>query len=428
MMSSKWSELQILGTLTSDGRLLFTTRIARLFAYGFLSVVLVLYLQQVGLKESQIGLLLTLTLIGDTLISLWITTAADRIGRRRMIIVGALLMIFAGVLFAITRDFVLLLIAATIGVISPSGYEVGPFLSIEQAALSHIIPNEQSTRIFAWYNLVGSFTTALGSLAGGVLVQGLQDLGVKPLASYRVIVIAYASIGLILGLIFSRLSPGVEISPGNPSLSPKPLSRFGLHRSKGVVLKLSALFSLDAFAGGFVLQSLVAYWFHVRFNVQPALLGAIFFGANILAGISALTAARVASKIGLINTMVFTHIPSNILLILVPLMPNLPLAITVLLMRFSISQMDVPTRQSYTMAVVSPDERSAAAGITGVARTTGSSLSPVVAGPLLGNAALLSVPFFLSGGLKIIYDLLLYRSFRLMKPPEEKAADPSDKV
>lgn len=168
------------------------------------------------------------------------------------------------------------------------------------------------------------------------------------------------------------------------------------------------------------MQSIVAYWFYVRFNVQPALLGTIFFGANVLAGISALAAARVAAKIGLINTMVFTHIPSNILLILVPLMPNLPLAIAVLLMRFSISQMDVPTRQSYTMAVVSPDERSAAAGITGIARTTGASLSPVVTGPLIGNAALLSVPFFISGGLKIIYDLLLYRNFRMAKPPEEE--------
>jgi MFS family permease len=152
-------------------------------------------------------------------------------------------------------------------------------------------------------------------------------------------------------------------------------SRFGLHRSRGVVFKLSALFSIDAFAGGFVLQSIVAYWFHVRFHVQPALLGGIFFGANILAGLSALSAAWVASKIGLVRTMVFTHIPSNILLILVPLMPNLPLAITMLLLRFSISQMDVPTRQSYTMAVVNPDERSAAAGITGIARTTGASLA-----------------------------------------------------
>jgi MFS family permease len=187
-----------------------------------------------------------------------------------------------------------------------------------------------------------------------------------------------------------------------------------------VVLKLSALFSIDAFAGGFVLQSILAYWFHVRFNVQPAILGSIFFGANILAGLSALTAAWVASKIGLIRTMVFTHIPSNILLILVPLMPNLALAIVLLLLRFSISQMDVPTRQSYTMAVVAPDERSAAAGITGIARTTGASLSPVFTGPLLANAALLNLPFFLSGGLKIVYDLMLYRNFRAIKPPEEK--------
>ena len=186
------------------------------------------------------------------------------------------------------------------------------------------------------------------------------------------------------------------------------------------MFKLSALFSLDAFAGGFVLQSILAYWFYVRFNVQPALLGSIFFGANVLAGLSALVAARVAKKIGLVHTMVVTHIPSNILLILVPFMPNLPLAITVLLMRFSISQMDVPTRQSYTMAVVSPDERSAAAGITGIARTTGASIAPVVTGPLLANSALLSFPFVIAGGLKIIYDLLLYRSFKAIKPPEEE--------
>lgn len=413
---------QSIGMLTSDGRVLFTTRIARLFAYGFLSVVLVLYLAQVGLSETQIGLLLTLTLIGDTIISLWITTTADRIGRQRMLILGAGLMVFAGILFALTRNFLLLLIAATIGVISPSGYEVGPFLSIEQAALSEILPDERRTRVFAWYNLVGSFATALGSLAGGSLVQALQGLEMRPLVSYRAVVIGYAAIGLMLGLLFTQLSSAVEVSQvSDPTQKLK--SRFGLHRSRGVVLKLSALFSIDAFAGGFVLQSILAYWFHVRYNVPPGLLGTIFFGANILAGISALTAAWVASKIGLIKTMVYTHIPSNILLILVPLMPNLPLAIAVLLMRFSISQMDVPTRQSYTMAVVSPDERSAAAGITGIARTTGASLSPVIAVPLLGNAALLSVPFFLSGGLKIIYDLLLYRSFRAIKPPEEKAAE-----
>jgi MFS family permease len=419
-MALKLPQFERLSSLTLDGRFLFTTRIARMFAYGFLSVILVLYLTQVGLSETKIGLLLTLTLVGDTIISLWITTKADRLGRRRMLIVGALLMLFAGGLFAITHNFLLLLIAATIGVISPSGYEVGPFLSIEQAALSQIIPNEKRTNVFAWYNLVGSFATALGSLAGGALVQALQGSGITPLGSYRTIVIGYAVIGAILGVLFTRLSSTVEI-PTDSNRSPSAFkARFGLHRSRGVVLKLSALFSIDAFAGGFMLQSILAYWFHVRFNVQPAILGSIFFGANILAGISALTAAWVASKIGLIRTMVFTHIPSNILLILVPLMPSLSLAITVLLMRFSISQMDVPTRQSYTMAVVEPDERSAAAGITGIARTTGASLSPVITGPLLANAALMNVPFFLSGGLKIIYDLLLYRNFLSIKPPEEE--------
>jgi MFS family permease len=417
---SKLSRLRQM--LTGDGSYLFITRIARMFGYGFLSVVLVLYLEQVGLNQVQIGLLLTLTLIGDAIISLWITTNADRIGRRRMLIIGAFLMVLAGILFAITRNFVFLLVAATIGVISPSGYEVGPFLSIEQAALSQIVPDEKRTSIFAWYNLVGSFATALGALGGGSLVQALMDSGVSPLGSYRAIVIGYAIIGVLLGGLFTRLSSSVEVQAGgNPSPSSSTFkTRFGLHRSRGVVLKLSALFSIDAFAGGFVLQSIVAYWFHVRFNVQPAILGSIFFGANILAGLSALSAAWVASKIGLIRTMVFTHIPSNILLILVPLMPNLPLAIAVLLLRFSISQMDVPTRQSYTMAVVASDERSAAAGITGIARTTGASLSPVFTGPLLANAVLLSFPFLISGGLKIIYDLLLYRSFRAIKPPEEK--------
>lgn len=420
----KQPQTQVLGALTTDGHLLFSTRIVRLFAYGFLSVVLVLYLAQVGLTVTQIGTLLTLTLIGDAAISLWITTSADRFGRRRMLILSAGLMLLAGLVFVVTRDFVALTIVAIIGVISPSGNEVGPFLSIEQAALSQIISNEQRTRIFAWYSLVGSFATALGALTGGVLAQGLQGAGYTPLESYRAIVLGYAGLGLVLAFLFTRLSPAVEAVREQPIRDPQraPAYRFGLHRSRGVVLKLSALFALDAFGGGFVIQSIVAYWFYVRFGVEPAVLGSIFFGANILAGISALAAAKIADRIGLINTMVFTHIPSNILLILVPLMPNLPLAIAVLWLRFSISQMDVPTRQSYTMAVVSPDERSAAAGVTAIARSIGASLSPSVAGVLLGNALLLNVPFFMAGGLKIVYDLALYRSFRAIKPLEEGAA------
>jgi MFS family permease len=415
----------ILRTLDHDGRILFVTRTVRLFGYGLLSVVLVLYLAEIGLSETRIGFLLTLTLVGDTAISLWITTHADRLGRRRMLMLGAGLMVLAGTVFAITGDFALLLVAAIIGVISPSGYEVGPFLSIEQASLSHILPGQERTRVFGWYNLVGSFATALGAMVGGGLVQALLSVGWSSLASYRAVVIGYGLVGSILAVFFMKLSPAVEVWPSQAiSESGSPERRwFGLHRSRGVVFRLSALFSLDAFAGGFILQSIVAYWFHVRFGVEPALLGGIFFGANVLAGLSSLAAAHLASRIGLINTMVFTHIPSNILLIGVPLMPTLPLAIGLLLVRYSISQMDVPTRQSYIMAVVSPDERSAAAGVTGVARTVGASLSPVLTGPMLASAALANLPFFIAGGLKIVYDLLLYRSFRSMRPPEESVGD-----
>jgi MFS family permease len=196
-------------------------------------------------------------------------------------------------------------------------------------------------------------------------------------------------------------------------------SLFGLHKSRAVVLRLSALFSVDAFAGGLVVQSLVAYWFSIRFGVDPGIIGSIFFGANVLAGISALLAVRLAARIGLINTMVFTHIPSNIFLILVPLMPTLPLAIAVLLVRFSISQMDVPTRQSYTMAVVPPEERSAASGVTTIARSVGASMAPALTGALLGVPSLIGAPFILAGSLKLIYDLTLWRQFHAVKPPEE---------
>jgi MFS family permease len=395
----------------------------RLFAYGSLSVVLALYLAALGLTETEIGLLLTLTLVGDTIVSLWLTTRADRFGRRKTLLIGALLMVAAGLVFAVSNVFLVLLVAATIGVISPSGNEVGPFLPIEQAALSQVISDKSRTRVFAWYTLVGAMATAVGSLVGGLLVDGLQLASVPKVESYRIGVAGYALMGLGLMALFLRLSPKTEVGDAAPL---KTLgSRFlGIHRSRGVVFKLSALFSLDAFGGGFVIQSIAAYWFYVRFGVPASVLGAIFFGANLLAGLSALYAARLASRFGLINTMVFTHLPSNVLLILVPLMPNLPLAIAVLMVRFSISQMDVPTRQSYVMAVVPPEERSAAAGITGVARTTGAAISPLLAGLFLASPTTFDWPFYLAGGLKIVYDLLLYRSFVKAPPPEEVAAEP----
>jgi MFS family permease len=400
-----------------DIRFLFATRIVRLFCYGFLSVVLALYLAQAGLSEKQIGLLFTLTLAGDAGISLWLTTSADRFGRRRTLLLGALLMIGAGIVFILTKNPLLLMAAAIIGVISPSGNEIGPFLSVEQAGLTQLIPDRQRTQTFAWYNLSGSFATATGALTGGWLSQFLQNRGISALDSYRAVLMGYALGGMILVILFLCISAAIEIPAS--ALQVEAKRTLGLHRSRGVVLRLSALFAMDAFAGGLIVQSMIAYWFHIRFGIEAGVIGSIFFGANILAGISALLAGRLARKIGLINTMVFTHIPSNILLILVPLMPSLPLAVGVLLLRFSISQMDVPTRQSYTMAVVAPDERSAASGVTTIARSVGAAISPSLTGVFLSMPALLSAPFFLSGGLKIVYDLLLYRSFRRMKPPEE---------
>lgn len=394
---------------------LFSTRIIRLFCYGFLSVVLALYLSEVGLSEGQIGLLLTFTLVGDALISLWLTTSADRLGRRRILILGALLMAGAGVVFILTRNIILLTVAAIVGVLSPSGNEIGPFLSVEQAGLTEIVPDKRRTQIFAWYNLAGSFATATGALTGGWLTQILQDNRWPALQAYRVVLIGYALGGFLLLLLFLNLSKGVEVKAAGDSVK----RVLGLHRSRQVVFKLSSLFAMDAFAGGLLVQSLIAYWFHVRFGVEPGVLGSIFFGANILAGMSALLAIRMANRFGLINTMVFTHIPSNILLMLVPFMPTLQLAIAVLLVRFSISQMDVPTRQSYTMAVVAPDERAAASGVTAIARSVGASVSPALTGLLFGIPALFNAPFLLSGGLKIIYDLLLYREFREIRPPEE---------
>ena len=410
--------------LTRDAWLLFATRFIRLFAYGALSVVLVFYLVGLGLSASQTGLLLTSTLIGDTVISLYLTTRADRIGRRRMLIIGATLMTAAGLVFAFTQNWWLLIVAGTIGVISPSGHEVGPFMSIEQAALSHVVTDRTRTGVFAWYTLTGALATALGALAGGSITRLFQQTTMSPVGSYRVVVILYAALGVILAALFSRLSPTAEATTlgERKAFRATFASLSGLDQSRDVVVKLSALFALDSFGGGFVVQSFAAYWFYLRFGVNPGTLGAIFFWANIFAGLSALVASRLASRFGLIKTMVATHLPSNILLILVPLMPTLPLAVAVLLVRFSISQMDVPPRQSYLMAVVTPAERSAAGGITGMARTLGSAISPLFVGFMFARPALINVPFFLAGALKISYDLLLYRAFVAIRTPEELRA------
>ena len=399
-----------------DVRLLFLTRILRMLAYGSSALVLALYLAALQFDERQIGLLLTMTLVGDAVISLWISTVADRIGRKWMLVWGAALMVLGGAVFAATSSFVPLLLGATIGVISPSGNEVGPFLAIEQAALAQNVAAQRRTSVFAWYQLAGSLATAAGAALCGYAMQAVQGQGLPPAQGYRAVFLAYAALGLVLAFLFLRLSPASE-APRAAGSGPPTRMFMGLHRSRCVVLKLSSLFALDAFAGGFVVQSLIVLWFKIRFDTDLATLGTIFLATNVLAGFSALAASALARRFGLINTMVYSHVPSNILLILVPFMPNLPLAVTVLLLRFAISQMDVPARQSYTLAVVDPDERSAAAGVTGVARTIGASISPALAGLVMSSAA--GSIFVISGALKLVYDGLLYRMFSHLRAPEE---------
>jgi MFS family permease len=411
-------ETQALRLLAPDGRLLFSTRVVRTFSYGLLSVVLVLYLAALGLKEQEIGMLLTATLLGDAAVSLWMTTNADRLGRRRMLVAGGTLVALTGLAFAFSGNLVLLTAAAIFGTLSPGGGEVGPSQPIELAALPQTIPNRYRTNVFAWYNLVGSLATASGALTAGLLAQTLQATGLSALASYRDVLGVYGALGIVLALMFSRLSRGIEVQ-ATTTVAPVRRQYFGLHRSWPIVVRLSGLFMLDSFAGALVIQSFVAYWFLLRFGVTPVGLGAIFFGTNLFAALSALAAARVAARFGLVNTMVFTHLPSNVLLILVPLMPSLPLAVIVLVARSSISQMDVPTRQSYVVAVVDPDERSAATGVTTIARTLAGSFGPLVTGALF-SASLLAAPFLIAGTLKVVYDLALLRSFQSIKPPEEQ--------
>lgn len=384
---------------------LFVTRCLRLFAFGFLSLVLLDYLSGLGWDDSQSGWLITCTQLGDTGLSFWIAIHADAWGRRKMLALGAVMMILAGLAFAISGNFWVLLIAATIGVLAPTASEVGPFLSIEQAMLTQLSTPHARTGLLAWYNLAGYTAAALGSLFAGLVVRYTQTFS-SGADIYRPLVIGYAAVGVMMLFVFCGMRKTCE--------APLSLVRrdwLGLHHSRGVVLKLSALFALDAFAGGFILQSFMAHWFRQYHHMPPLQLGAIFFVANMLSAVSALAAASIAARIGLINTMVFTHLPSNVLLLMVPFMPNRESALFLFLIRFSISQMDVPTRQSYTMAVVHPDERAAAAGITAVARSIGMSLSPVLAGYLLRSPDWNFLLFVFGGGIKIIYDLGLYWSF-----------------
>jgi MFS family permease len=395
--------------LTRDGYLLIAARGLRLFAYGLLSVIFALYLTGLGFSIAQTGALFTVALAGGALTSAVVSLLADRWGRRRWLVVSALAMTVAGVALAMSDRYWMLLLVAALGALSPSGQEVGPFQPLEQAALSQTLTDPGRTLPYAWYNLAGSLAVALGALTAGLVPLVLEGNGWAPLGAQRVLIWIFAGMGLVLALVFALLSPAIEV----PSISGESLStsHTGLHRSRGIVLRLSALFGVDALAGGLVVQSLVAFWFSQRFGVGLEILGPIFFGTNVLSAVSYLIAARLADRFGLLNTMVFTHLPSNVLLALVPFMPSWQLAAGLLLARHLLSQMDVPTRQAYTMILVAPEERAAAAGLTAAVRPAASSVAPLLSGVALQTAAL-GLPFILAGGLKIAYDLALWATFR----------------
>jgi MFS family permease len=400
--------------ISRDGRRLLVARVLRTFGYGYLAVVLGLYLAQLGLDEIWIGVVLTGAILGSAAMTVGWSLAADRIGRRRTVMVMAGLMVVGGLVFAVSSSPWLLLLGAFTGTISATSSEVGVFNTVDQAILPETVAPERRTWAFAVYGMLGNMAQAVGALAAG-LVGVAAGFGLSGADAYRPLFVLYALIGLANLGIFSRLSPAVEVAKVEGE------RRFiGINRSRGTVARLSLLFGLDAFAGGFVVQALVAYWFAVRWGLSPEVLGIVFFWVGVVSGASLLAASWLASRIGLLNTMVLTHLPSNVLLILVPLAPTAWLAVALFLARMSISQMDVPTRQSYSMAIVDPDERTATAGITNVARSVATAASPILTGVAFSVAAL-GLPFFVAGGLKIVYDLLVYRTFRGVHPPEELA-------
>ena len=400
-------------SLTTDGRLLFATRFVRLFAYGALSVVLVLYLVGLGLSETDAGLLLTATLFGDALLSLFITTRADRAGRRRMLIIGALLMVAAGIAFAMTRQMWLLVVAGTIGVISPSGQEVGPFLSIEQAALSQVVADRNRTQRLRLvhprrFDRDGSWR-ARRRFRDGVAANNAWTDGRTAIAPWSCVRRAWASCcASVLARIRAvesaplRASRAAAIAGGAvrwsaPLAQRRPAALRPCSRSTLLAAVSSSRASPRT---GSISGSVSTRRRSARCSLRERIRR--FLGAG---------ASRLASRIGLVNTMVATHLPSNVLLMLVPLMPTFPLAVLLLLLRFSISQMDVPTRQSYIMAVVVPEERAAASALR-ASRGRRRGHQSAVRRHALSHPSLISLPFFIAGTLKIVYDLLLYRAFR----------------
>lgn len=379
------------------------------FGDGFVAVLLPLYLIMHGLSPFQVGVVASAALLGSSLLTLAVGLLGARYERRQLLLAAACLMVATGVAFSVIDAYAVLLVVAFAGTINPSGGSVSVFVPLEHALITGEVAAAERTRIFAHYSLVGALAGAVGALAAAS-PEFLGHIGIGQLTAIRIMFVLYAILGLVGCLIYSRIprraSPHDKQAPS------------ALGQSRHIVYKLAALFCLDAFAGGFIVQSLLALWLFERYDMSLSAASLFFFWSGVLSAFSFPVAAWLSRRIGLVNTMVYTHIPSSLCLILAAFAPTLPMALTLLLLRAALSQMDVPTRSSYVMAVVTEAERTAAASFTSVPRSLAASLSPALAGAMLG-ASFQAWPLVICGVLKISYDLLLLLQFRHMKPPEE---------
>jgi MFS family permease len=387
---------------------LYAARGVRGFGDGFAVIILPAYLSAIGFSPVEIGFVAASALFGTALLTLAVGFLAPRYDLRSLFLAGAALMTCTGVAFPSFEHIAFVIVVAFFGTMNPSTGDLGFLVPIEHAMLAQSVPDRERTSTFAWYSLIGALSMAAGALAAAA-PDWLVYLGISQAGGFRLMFYAYAALGIVSAALYRKL-PHAHIENARPSAPLGP--------SRGIVYKLAALFSLDAFAGGFVVQSLLALWLFERFDLSLTAASLFFFWSGALSAFSYPVAAWLSKRIGLINTMVFTHIPSSLFLILAAFSPNLPLALILLSMRSALSQMDVPTRTSYVMAVVTPAERTAAASVTAVPRSLASSLSPALAGVLL-TMPFSGLPLVICGALKIVYDVALLFSFRHMKPPEE---------
>ena len=389
----------------------YIARAIRDFGDGFIAILLPVYLTALGLSAFDVGVVATLALLGSALLTLAIGFLGARHDHRRLLLAASALMAGTGIAYAASSDYWVLLLVAFVGTINPSGGSTSIFVPLEHAVLTGAVAPQQRTAAFARYSLLGALAGAVGSLLAAAPDWLGAWAGVAALDAIKAMFLLYAALGVLGGLVYRRIPV-----PAQPAVSAKPAAALG--PSRAIVYRLAALFSIDAFAGGFVVQSLLALWLFERFELSLAAASPFFFLSGLLAAFSFPIAAWIGARIGLVNTMVFTHIPSSLCLIGAAFAPSLEAVLTLLLVRAALSQMDVPTRSSYVMAVVTESERSAAASVTAVPRSLASAASPAIAGALFA-AGLQAWPLLLCGGLKILYDLMLLAAFRHVRPPEE---------